>query len=219
MGEKVVEELYNLGIIKNIADIYDINKYANELKALEGYGEKSINNMIDAIEKCKSLSLERVLFALGIKEVGAKTSKILAKRYRNIDALISASEEELRDIKDIGEVMARSICEYFSDDSKLNLIGKLREYGVNMEYLSNEDNFKETIFNHKNVLVTGTLENFKRDEIKELLDNLGANVVGSVSKKLDFLIVGTDPGSKLEKATNLGIRIIYEDELMSLLEE
>ena len=113
----------------------------------------------------------------------------------------------------------RSICEYFSDDSKLNLIGKLREYGVNMEYLSNEDNFKETIFNHKNVLVTGTLENFKRDEIKELLDNLGANVVGSVSKKLDFLIVGTDPGSKLEKATNLGIRIIYEDELMSLLEE
>ncbi|MBR3891267.1 MAG: NAD-dependent DNA ligase LigA [Bacilli bacterium] len=219
LGEKVVEELYNLGFIKNIADIYDINKYANELKTLEGYGEKSINNMIDAIEKSKTLSLERVLFALGIKEVGAKTSKILAKRYRNIDALISVSEEELRNIKDIGEVMARSICEYFSDDSKLNLIGKLREYGVNMEYLSNEDNFKETIFNHKNVLVTGTLENFKRDEIKELLDNLGANVVGSVSKKLDFLIVGTDPGSKLEKATNLGIRIIYEDELMSLLEE
>ena len=87
-----------------------------------------------------------------------------------------------------------------------------------MNYLSNDDSFKETIFNHKNVLVTGTLENYKRDEIKELLDNLGANVVGSVSKKLDFLIVGTEPGSKLEKAQNLGIRIIYEEELLTLLE-
>lgn len=219
LGEKVVEELYNLGFVKNIADIYDINKYANELKKLEGYGEKSINNMIEAIEKSKEVSLEKVLFALGIKEVGAKTSKILAKRYRNIDSLMSASEEELKDIKDIGEVASKSICNYFSDTNKQELISKLKSYGVNMLYLSSEDSFKETIFNNKNVLVTGTLNNFKRDEIKELLDNLGANVVGSVSKKLDFLIVGSEPGSKLEKAMNLGIRIIYEEELMALLEE
>ena len=219
LGEKVVEELYNLGFVKNIADIYDINKYANELKNLEGYGEKSINNMIEAIEKSKEVSLEKVLFALGIKEVGAKTSKILAKRYRNIDSLMSASEEELKDIKDIGEVASKSICNYFSDTNKQELISKLKSYGVNMLYLSSEDSFKETIFNNKNVLVTGTLNNFKRDEIKELLDNLGANVVGSVSKKLDFLIVGSEPGSKLEKAMNLGIRIIFEEELMALLEE
>lgn len=219
LGEKVVEELYNEGFIKDITDIYDINKYYSELCELEGYGEKSITNMIEAIEGSKNLSLERLLFALGIKEVGAKTSKILAKRYRYIDNLISASEDELKDIKDIGEVSAKSICEYFSLEKNIALIDKLKSYGVNMSYIDNNDNFKETIFNHKNVLVTGTLEKYKRDEIKELLDSLGANVVSSVSKKLDYLIVGTEPGSKLEKATNLGIRIIYEDELNSILEE
>ena len=219
LGEKVVEELYNLGFIKSVVDIYDINSYANELKNLEGYGEKSINNMIDAIEKSKTLSLERVLFALGIKEVGAKTSKILAKRYRDIDALFAVSEEELKNIKDIGEVMAKSIFDYFNNEENKALISKLKDSGVNMLYIDNNGDFKETIFNNKNVLVTGTLEKYKRDEIKELLDNLGANVVSSVSKKLDFLIVGTDPGSKLEKAQNLGIRIIYEEELLSLLEE
>ena len=219
LGEKVVEELYNLDFIKDVSDIYDINKYYEELCKVEGYGEKSINNMIEAIESSKSLSLERLLFALGIKEVGSKTSKILAKRYRDIDSLMLASEEELKDIKDIGEVSAKSISEYFKNEEKLALISKLKGYGVNMTYLDNKDNFKETIFNHKNVLVTGSLEKYTRDEIKNLLDSLGANVVSSVSKKLDFLIVGRDPGSKLEKATNLGIRIVYEDELNSILED
>ena len=156
---------------------------------------------------------------MGIKEVGAKTSKILAKRYRDIDALFAVSEEELKNIKDIGEVMAKSIFDYFNNEENKALISKLKDSGVNMLYIDNNGDFKETIFNNKNVLVTGTLEKYKRDEIKELLDNLGANVVSSVSKKLDFLIVGTDPGSKLEKAQNLGIRIIYEEELLSLLEE
>jgi DNA ligase (NAD+) len=219
LGEKVVEELYNLDFIKDVSDIYDINKYYEELCKVEGYGEKSINNMINAIEDSKKLSLERLLFALGIKEVGSKTSKILAKRYRNIDSLMLASEEELKDIKDIGEVSAKSISEYFKIDKNIELINKLKAYGVNMVYLDNNDNFKETIFNHKNVLVTGSLDNYKRDEIKDLLDSLGANVVSSVSKKLDYLIVGKEPGSKLEKALNLGIKIIYEDELNSILED
>lgn len=219
LGEKVVEELYNLDFIKDVSDIYDISKYYDELCKVEGYGEKSINNMIEAIEASKKLSLERLLFALGIKEVGSKTSKILAKRYRDIDSLMRASEEELKDIKDIGEVSAKSISEYFKNDKNLELISKLKAYGVNMTYLDSKDNFKETIFNHKNVLVTGSLEKYTRDEIKNLLDSLGANVVSSVSKKLDFLIVGSDPGSKLEKATNLGIRIVYEDELNSILED
>ena len=108
---------------------------------------------------------------------------------------------------------------YFKNDKNIELINKLKSYGVNMTYIDNNDKFKETIFNHKNVLVTGSLEKYKRDEIKELLDSLGANVVSGVSKKLDFLIVGNDPGSKLEKATNLGVRIIYEEELNSILED
>ena len=219
LGEKVVEELYNLNFIKDVSDIYDINKYYNELCKVEGYGEKSVNNMIEAIEESKTLSLERLLFALGIKEVGAKTSKILAKRYRSIDNLINASEEELINIKDIGEVSAKSIYDFFKNEKNIELINTLKSYGVNTLYIDNNDNFKETIFNHKNVLVTGSLEKYKRDEIKDLLDSLGANVVSSVSKKLDYLIVGTDPGSKLEKAQNLGIKIIYEDELNTILED
>ena len=219
LGEKVVEELYNEGFIKDVSDIYNLEQYYTELINLEGYGEKSINNMLAAIEMSKGLSLERLLFALGIKEVGAKTSKILAKRYRTLDALVNADEEELKNIKDIGEVSAKSISEYFKQEKHLELIEKLRSEGINFNYLDNNSNFKETIFNHKNVLVTGTLEKYKRDEIKELLDALGANVVSSVSKKLDYLIVGSEPGSKVEKAINLGIRIIYEDELNSILED
>lgn len=219
LGEKVVEDLYNLEFIKNISDIYDINKYFNELKEIEGYGDKSLNNLIEAIEKSKSLSLERLLFALGIKEVGAKTSKILAKRYKDIDNLIKANEEELKDIKDIGEVVAKSIVSYFNDSKNLDLINELKKYNVNTKYLDHNDNFKETIFNHKNVLVTGALEDYTREEIKQLLEDLGANVVSSVSKKLDYLIVGSDPGSKLDKANNLGIRIIYQEELKEILNE
>lgn len=217
LGEKVVEDLYNFGFVKSITDIYCVDKYKDELMKLEGYGKKSVENMLDAIEKSKQSSLERLLFALGIDEVGAKTAKILAKRYADIDALSVAEKDELISIKDVGEVMANSIYNFFHNEDNLNLINELKSIGLNTKYLNNNSNYKETAFKNKNVLVTGTLSSYKRNEVKDLLDDLGANVVSSVSKNLDYLIVGSDPGSKLEKAQKLGVTILDEEQFLDLL--
>lgn len=217
LGEKVVEDLYNLGFVKNIKEIYELGKYYGELVNVDGYGKKSVENMLAAIEKSKENSLERLLFALGIDEVGAKTSKILAKRYLNIDGLIATTKDELVAIKDIGEVMANSIYNFFNNEENLKLINELKSIGLNTKYLNNGNNYKETTFKNKNVLVTGTLSSYKRNEVKDLLDDLGANVVSSVSKNLDYLIVGSEPGSKLEKAQKLGITILDEEQFLDLL--
>ena len=217
LGEKVVEDLYNLGFVKNITDVYKLEKYKEELMQIEGYGKKSVDNMLSAVEKSKSASLERLLFALGIDEVGAKTAKILAKRYADIDALAAAGKDELMAIKDVGEVMANSIYNFFHNQENLNLINELKSIGLNTKYLNNNSNYKETAFKNKNVLVTGTIVSYKRNEVKDLLDDLGENVVSSVSKNLDYLIVGSEPGSKLEKAQKLGITILDEEQFLDLL--
>ena len=217
LGEKVVEDLYNLGFVKNIVDIYELGKHRKEMIELDGYGVKSVDNMLEAIEKSKENSLEKLLFALGIDEVGAKTAKILAKRYLDIETLMETSQEELISIKDIGEVMAKSIFDYFNNETNVNVIKQLQSKGLNTLYLNSNSNYKETAFKNKNVLVTGTLANYKRNEVKDLLDDLGANVVSSVSKNLDYLIVGSDPGSKLEKAKKLGITILDEEQFLDLL--
>ena len=217
LGEKVVEDLYNLGFVKKVTDVYYLEKYKDELMEVDGYGKKSVYNMLEAIEKSKSNSLERLLFALGIDEVGAKTSKILAKRYINIDELINTSKEDLLSIKDVGEIMAESIYNYFHNEENLKLINELKTIGLNTMYLNNNLNYKETAFKNKNVLVTGTLASYKRNEVKDLLDDLGANVVSSVSKNLDYLIVGSEPGSKLEKAQKLGVTILDEEQFLDLL--
>ena len=217
LGEKVVEDLYNFNFVKQITDIYFLDKYKEELMKIEGYGKKSVDNMLDAIEKSKENSLERLLFALGIDEVGAKTSKMLAKRYLDIDSLMNASFEELVSIKDIGEVMANSIYNYFKSEENIRLINELKGIGLNTKYLNINSSYKETAFKNKNVLVTGTLASYKRNEVKDLLDDLGANVVSSVSKNLDYLIVGSEPGNKLEKAQKLGITILDEEQFLDLL--
>lgn len=217
LGEKVVEDLYNLGFVNGIVDVYKLSRYKEKIVSVEGYGEKSVNNMLEAIEKSKNNSLERLLFALGIDEIGAKTSKILAKRFLSIDELAKAKKEDLVAIKDVGEVMAESVYGYFHNENNLVLIDELKQVGLNTMYLNNNENYKETVFKNKNVLVTGTLNSYKRNEVKDLLDNLGANVVSSVSKNLDYLIVGSDPGGKFEKAQKLGITILDEDQFLDLL--
>lgn len=217
LGEKVVEDLYNLGFVKGLVDIYYLDRYKDALIKIDGYGKKSVEKLLEAINESKKNSLDRLLFALGIDEVGAKTSKILAKRYLNIDALINATYEDLLSIKDIGEIMAGSIYGYFKNVENLNLINELKTIGLNTLYLNDNSNYKETAFKNKNVLVTGTLSSYKRNEVKDLLDDLGANVVSSVSKNLDYLIVGSEPGSKLEKAQKLGITILDEEQFLDLL--
>lgn len=218
MGDRVVEELYNEGFIKDIPSIYELYKYKDRIMLLEGWGENSVNNLINAIEKSKSNSLERLLFGLGIKEVGQKLSKVLAKHFKTIDNLINISEDSLLGIDDVGIVSASSILNFFKDEENLKTIEKLKEFKVNMEYISlNENNYESTFFKDKKVVVTGTLERFGREEIKTLIENLGGISTSSVSKKTDYVIVGDSPGSKEDKAKELNIRIIYESELYEIL--
>lgn len=218
LGEKIVEQFYDLGILKSIDDIYLLETKKDEIINLEGFGEKSYQNIIDSVNKSKSNSLERLLFGLGISGVGEKMAKVLAKTFKNIDALKEATYEDLIDIPDVGDITASEIVTFFEDVVNLELIIRLKELGVNMTYLSSEEEFKETIFNNKKVVVTGTLTKFSRNEIKSLLEGLNATVSGSVSKNTDYVIVGESPGSKYDKALKLGIKIINEDELTRLLE-
>lgn len=215
-GDATLEDFYNLGYIKRISDIYHLNNYVDELKSLEGFGEKSISNLTDAIEESKKNSLEKLLFALGIRYVGKKTAKILAREFKNIDNLIKADFDTLNRIHDVGDVIARSVVEYFNNEDNLKLIDELKELGLNVEYLGQETE-EETAFTGKTFVLTGTLDSITRDDAKEKIESLGGNCAGSVSKKTNVVIAGHDAGSKLTKAESLGIDIWNEEEFLSVL--
>lgn len=210
LGEKVIEDLYNLKYINNFSDIYNLDKYKKSIMELEGYGEKSVNNMLLAIEKSKNNSLEKLLYALGIKQVGEKTAKILAKQYNTLDNLINTTKEELSNIRDIGELTAQFITNYFSNEKNIEEINKLKSFGINMTYLGKEI-INNTNFTNKTFVITGTLS-IPRDKIKQIIEENGGNISSSVSKKTNVVIVGIDPGSKYDKAKELGITIWNEDE-------
>lgn len=215
-GDATLEDFYNLGYIKRISDIYHLNKYVEELKLLEGFGEKSIRKLTDAIEESKKNSLEKLLFALGIRYVGKKTAKILAREFKNIDNLIKADFDTLNRIRDVGDVIAQSVVDYFNDEDNLKLIDELKELGLNMEYLGQETD-EETAFTGKTFVLTGTLDSITRDDAKDKIESLGGNCAGSVSKKTNVVIAGHDAGSKLTKAESLGIDIWNEEEFLNVL--
>lgn len=219
MGESVIEDLYNEGFITNITDIYDIDKYQEELINLEGYGKKKIENLKIATEKSKSNSLEKLLFGLGIRNVGAKTAKILAKNYKTLDNLMNATLEELTSINDIGEIIAKSIIDYFKDEENIKIINKLKELGINMNYINNSGYEEKDEFKGKTFVLTGTLINITRDKASEIIENLGGKVSSSVSSKTSVVIVGASPGSKYDKALELGIPIWKEEELINKIEK
>ena len=210
LGDEIVEDFYNLGYIKRFVDIYRLDDFIEELKLLEGYGNKSINNLMDSIKESKKNSLEKLLFAIGIRNVGAKTAKIIAKKFKNIDGVMNASIEDLSSIKDIGNIIAESIYNYFKDEKNIQMIKDLKMEGLNMEYLG-EEVVESEAFAGKTFVLTGGLENFTRDEAKEIIENNGGNVSGSVSKKTSVVIAGADPGSKYAKAVELGIEIWDEE--------
>lgn len=218
LGERNVENLHSLGLIHTVADIYKLYLHKEQLEQIEGMGELSVRKLLNAIENSKTNSLERLLFALGINEVGEKTAKILARRFKTLDALMSASLETLTSIKDIGDATAQSIVDYFSDLFNVQLIEELRESGLNFSFIDEyAASFKETIFNGANVVITGTLSSMSRKEATNLLESLGANVGSSVSKNTNYLICGVEAGSKLDKAHKLGVRVIEEEELKQIL--
>ena len=214
LGERIIEDFYNMGFIKDISDIYRLEKHKEDLIELEGFGEKSVNNLLESIEKSKSNSLEKVLFALGIRHVGKKTAKILAKRYKTIDNLISANLEELTIVNDIGEIIAKSIKSYVDNLENQKLINELKELGLNFEYLSanTDDKLEGMTF-----VLTGTLEKYKREELTKILEDKGAKVTSSVTKKTSGVIVGEKPGSKYDKALKLGVKIYKEEDIENIL--
>ena len=216
LGDRIMEDFYNFGFIKNIVDIYNLKNHKQDLIRLEGFGDKSVNNLLDAIENSKSNSLEKLIFALGIPHVGAKTGKILAQNFNTLDNLINASLEELTNIPDIGGIIAKSIKEYFDNTDNMKIINELRELGINMNYLGKKIEKNDNFFS-KTFVLTGSLELFTRDEAKDIIESLGGKTVDSVSKKTSVVIVGANPGSKYTKAKELGIEIWSEEEFKEKL--
>ena len=218
LGEKVCEEFFNEGFISTIDSIYNLKQYREEILNREGWQQKSTDNLLEAIEKSKQNSLERLLFGLGIKEVGEKTAKVLAKRFGTLDRFFELSEEELLNVPDLGPISAKSIYEFFRNENNRELIENLRQNGLNFMYLGvNLTNEKSPFFG-KTVVLTGTLSKYGRKEATELLENIGAKVAGSVSKKTDYVIYGVEAGSKLDKANQLGVKTLNEEEFEELLQ-
>ena len=216
LGDRIIEDFYNMRIINNIIDIYSLDKKRNELVELEGFGEKSINNLLSSIENSKQNSLERLIFALGISGIGEKNAKILAKKYKDIDNIIKAKYEELIEINDMGPILAKNIVDYFNDVENLELINNLKNIGVNTKYIG-EEVVQNNNFINKKFVVTGILDKYGRDEIKNIIENNGGITSGSVSKNTNVVIVGKDPGSKYDKAISLGIEIWDEEKFEEML--
>ena len=211
LGDRIMEDFYNFKFIGNLADIYSLKDHAKELVRLEGFGEKSINNLLEAIEKSKENSLERLIFGLGIPHVGAKTAKVLAQKFETIDKMVESTEEELTKIPDIGGIIAKSVVDYFNDNHNRAIVEELKELGLNMNYLGKKVESND-IFANKTFVLTGSLTIFTREEASEKIELLGGKTSGSVSKKTSVVIVGENPGSKYEKAKELGIEIWTEQE-------
>jgi DNA ligase (NAD+) len=218
LGEKVISQLFQEKLIEDVADLYKLTR--EQLLGLERMGEKSATNLLSAIEASKQNSLEKLLFGLGIRHVGAKAAKTLAQQFETMERLSAATKEELTSINEIGEKMADSIVTYFSNEEVHDLLAELTTAGVNMEYkgpkpvsIADSDSF----FAGKTVVLTGKYEQMSRNEAKDKLEALGAKVAGSVSKKTDLVIAGEDAGSKLTKAQELGIEIWDEEKMLEQL--
>lgn len=216
LGDKKIEFFHKQGLLTTIEDIYHLKDHKDEILAMEGFKEKSYQKMVDAIEASKQNPLEDLIFGLGIRQVGKKAAKILAKKYLHIDALMNASVEELVNIKDIGEITAQSIVAFFAEASNQELIQHLKQLGLNMT--TEAETIIESRFRDKTVVLTGSLTQLTRNEAKAILERLGANVSGSVSKKTDLLIYGEAAGSKLAKANALGVALMDEATFMQEVE-
>ena len=216
LGDKVVATLYEKGIIKHTIDLFSLDR--NKLVELERMGDKSVDNLLNAIENSKQSSLDKVIFALGILNVGKKAGKILAEYYKNLTNFSKATVDELLELPDIGLITAESIVDYLSNDNNLRFINELIEIGMNPQYEIQDKN-TDNIFSGKTIVLTGKLVELTRNEAKEYLERFGAKVTGSVTSKTDYVIAGEKAGSKLAKAEQLGIQVLSEDEFIDIMKE
>lgn len=212
LGDKKVEFFHKQGFLNTIEDIYCLKEHRQELIDLEGFKEKSVDKLLDAIEDSKQNPLEDLIYGLGIRQVGKKAARVLAKHFLSMDALMAANEEELVAIKDIGQITAESITAFFHEPKNMELIAHLKGYGLRMD--TEAEQIQESSFSGKTIVLTGTLTQMTRNDAKALLESLGANVSGSVSKKTDLVIYGEAAGSKLTKANSLGVMTMDEDTFM-----
>lgn len=218
LGDETIDALYQRGFIKHISDIYELQNKADQLKTMERFGEKSISNMLEGIEKSKHMPFERVLFGLGIRYVGATVAKKLTTHFKTIDNLMAASFEELNAVEEIGERIARSIIEYFADDRHRQEIEKLKAHGLQFIAEEKELELQSDKLLGKSFIISGVFEKFSRDELKDIIEQNGGKILGSISAKLSYLVAGENMGpAKLEKATKLNIPIITDQELLGML--
>jgi DNA ligase (NAD+) len=217
LGEAIVKMLLEKGFIKDPGDLYYLKDKREDLVKIERMGKKSVQNLLDAIERSKENDLERLINALGIKLVGSKAASLLAEKFESLDRLMAASQEELTAIDEIGPKMAESIVAFFKDEKNRKVIDKLKSAGVNMKNKKESFADVEQKLEGKTFVLTGTLGNYTRNEAKEIIERLGGKVTGNVSKKTNFVLAGENPGSKLSKAEKLGIKVIDEDEFQRLI--
>ena len=217
LGEANVKLFIEQGFIHSVADIYQLKQYDYELKCLPKMGEKSVSNLLRAIENSKNNALEKLIFGLGILEVGEKTAKILVHEFHTMDALMNATLEDFNAIYSIGPIMADAIYHYFQEEKNRQLIQTLKEYGLNMGTSQTQSVDKTSFFYGKTIVLTGTLSFMDRIQATELLEKVGAKMTSSVSKKTSLVIVGENAGSKLEKAQTLQIPILNEKEFLEKL--
>ncbi|CDF10737.1 dNA ligase [Mycoplasma sp. CAG:776] len=217
LGDEILEDFYNEGFIRSIPDFYHLNEHKEDIIELEGYGLKKVTNLLLAIEESKQNSLERLIFGLGISGIGAKNAKLLASTFKDMEHLSNATYEELINIKDIGDILAQNIVNYFANPDNISLINTLEDLGVNMKYMGTQVKQNEN-FTDKKFVITGTISFMSRDEIKALIESYGGKSIDSVSKKTDVVIVGDAPGSKYDKAKELGITIWDENQLKEIVD-
>jgi len=218
LGEKAVIDFYNDGFLSDIADIFTLKDRVQELIIKAGFGLKSISNLIDSIEASKQHNLDKLLFGLGIRHVGAKVAKIIAEKFSTMDLLLAVTAEELLRTNDIGEVIAQSIVSYFQDAENRERLNKLAAYGLKMTYTADKT-IKETPFTGKTLVLTGALANYGRNEAQTIIEQMGGKVSSAVSRKTDFILAGVDAGSKLNKGIELGIKIIDETDFELMIKQ
>ena len=217
LGDEIIEDFYNEGFIRTIPDFYHLSEHKEDIIELEGYGLKKVTNLLLAIEESKQNSVERLIFGLGIPGIGAKNAKLLASIFKDIYNISNATYEDLVSIRDIGDILAKNIVNYFANPANISLINTLEDLGVNMKYLGAEVKSNEN-FTDKKFVITGTISFMSRDEAKALIEAYGGKCIDSVSKKTDVVIVGDAPGSKYTKAQELGITIWNEEKFKEIVD-
>ncbi|MEI6040600.1 MAG: helix-hairpin-helix domain-containing protein, partial [Candidatus Berkelbacteria bacterium] len=214
LGPKIIEQLMNVGLVKTPADFYKLKE--SDLKPLERFAEKSAENLVQSVQEKKEISLERFIYALGIPLVGIETAVDMARKFGSLDAILKAQEADFNQIYGIGEKVAQSVSEYFANNKNIKLIEEIQSLGVKVKNYHSP--VKVNKFNDQTFVVTGTLETLTRDDAHKKIVELGGNIGSQVSKNTTYLVVGENPGSKLDKAESLGVKVLNEKEFLKMTE-